>query len=310
MGYKTDYEMYSMDFEEYLWAVGYDDTIISEIFMHMTKQIPFNDLDMHVYMHHFTDFCILGGMPAVVSAYMKTNTFSEPHEIQEQLLLDYEEDARKYATGLDQTRIISVMRSVPAQLAKENKKFQYAKIQKGGRAKDYFGCIEWLEDAGILNICYCLNFPELPLKGNYDTSKFKLYFCDTGLLTVSLDEEAQRNLRVNKALGVYKGALYENFAADALHKQGLGLYYYKKDDSSLEEDFFVRDDTHLIPVEVKSTNNTSKSLRTLIQSNRYPDIAYGIKLVNGNIGYNDGIYTFPYFCTFLLKRYLHESVQI
>ena len=176
--------------------------------------------------------------------------------------------------------------------------------RKGGRAKDYFGCIEWLEDAGIINICYCLNFPQLPLKGNYDTSKFKLYYSDTGLLTASLDEEAQRNLRVNKALGVYKGALYENFAADALKKQGLGLYYYKKEDSTLEEDFFIRDEVHLIPVEVKSSNNTSKSLRTLIQGEKYTDISFGIKLVMGNVGESDGIYTFPYFCTYLLKRYL------
>lgn len=304
VGYKIDYEMYSMDFEEYLWAVGYDDTISQEMLTHMTDLVPFSELDMKIFMDHFIDFCILGGMPAVVRSYIQTKTFGQPHEIQNQLLMDYEEDARKYAEGLDQAKIISVLRSVPAQLAKENKKFQYAKIRKGGRAKDYFGCIEWLEDAGIINICYCLNFPQLPLKGNYDTSKFKLYYSDTGLLTASLDEEAQRNLRVNKALGVYKGALYENFAADALKKQGLGLYYYKKEDSTLEEDFFIRDEVHLIPVEVKSSNNTSKSLRTLIQGEKYTDISFGIKLVMGNVGESDGIYTFPYFCTYLLKRYL------
>ena len=142
------------------------------------------------------------------------------------------------------------------------------------------------------------------MKGNYDDTKFKLYFADTGLLVAMLDEEAQEDLRVNKNLGVYKGALFENIVAEAMVKSGYSLYYYKREDSTLEEDFFVRTSNDLIPVEVKSTNGRSKSLRTLISSDRYADIHYGIKFISGNIGYHDHIYTFPYFCTFLLKRYL------
>lgn len=310
VGYKTDYEMHSLDFEEYLWAKGYSEDIGSDLLNHMISGIPFSDLEMQVYMAHFVDFCALGGMPAVVASYIETGLFSEPHEIQTQLLLDYEEDARKYAEGLDQAKIISVMRNVPVQLAKENKKFRYASIKKGGRAKDYFGCIEWLKDAGIVNVCHCLNFPELPLKGNVDVEKFKLYYCDTGLLTVSLDEEAQRDIRVNKSLGVYKGALYENFVADAFHKEGYELFYYKREDSTLEQDFFVRDSESLIPVEVKAKNGKTKSMRTLIDSDRYGDIKYGIKLIGGNIGYNDKVYTFPYFCTFLLKEYLASDRKV
>ena len=159
-------------------------------------------------------------------------------------------------------------------------------------------------DAGLVNICYCMNFPELPLKGNYDDTKYKLYFFDTGLFVAMLDEEAQEDLRANKNLGVYKGALYENIVGEALTKFGYGLYYFKKEDSTLEEDFFVRTQENLIPVEVKATKGTAKSLRTLIQSNSYPDIQWGIKLTAGNIGYSDNIYTFPYFCSFLIKDYL------
>ena len=307
VGYKTDYEMYSMDFEEYLWAKGYDESIATEILNHMKTLTPFSELEMEVYKDHFIDYCALGGMPQVVSSYIDTNQFGEPYELQKQLLLDYEGDARKYAEGLDQAKIVSVLRSVSTQLAKENKKFQYSKIKKGARAKDYLGCIEWLNDAGIINICYCLNFPELPLKGNYDETKFKLYYCDTGLLVASLDEESQQDLRVNKALGVYKGALYENFSAEAFHKSGLNLYYYKRDDSTLEMDFFVREGENLVPVEVKAQNAKTKSLRTLIGGEKYKDIKYGIKLTDGNVGYSDNIYSFPYFCAFLLKRYLSES---
>ena len=151
-----------------------------------------------------------------------------------------------------------------------------------------------------------MNFPELPIKGNYDSSKYKLYFFDTGLLVANLDEDSQNDLRVKGDLGVYKGALYENIISESLHKQGYELYYYKKEDSTLEEDFFVRAKDFLIPVEVKATNGTAKSLRTLLKSEHYQDITYGIKFIMGNIGFANNIFTFPYFCSFLLKRYLND----
>ena len=304
VGYKTDYEMFSMDFEEFLWAKGYTEIHIDNLLKHMQDGVPFSDTELAVYKKLFLDFCVLGGMPAVVKKYIETDTFSETLEIQRQIQLDYEEDIRKYAEGLDQTKIVSVYRNVPAQLAKENKKFQLSKIDKKARSREYMGCITWLEDAGVISICYCLNYPELPLKGNYDESKYKIYYPDTGLLIASLDEEAQEDLRANKNLGVYKGALYENFVAEAFIKQGLGLYYYKKESVTLEEDFFVRTKDELVPVEVKANNNRSRSLRKLISSDSYSDIHWGIKLADSNVGIEDGICTFPYFCTFLLKKYL------
>lgn len=304
VGYKVDYDMFSMDFEEFLWAKGYGEDIIDDMLLHMKTEIPFNELEMRQYSNLFLDYCILGGMPAVVREYIRNNTFEGTLDIQRQLLNDYKEDIRKYAEGIDQTRILNVFEQIPVQLGKDNKKFQISKVAKGARFGDYRGCIEWLRDAGIVNICYCLNFPELPLKGNYDNSKYKLYFFDSGLFVAMLDDEAQEDLRANKNLNVYKGALYENIVGEALSKCGYGLFYYKKEDSRLEQDFFVRTAEYLVPVEVKATNGTAKSLRTLIQSQSYPDIQWGIKLVSGNIGVNDGIYTFPYFCAFLLKKYL------
>lgn len=304
VGYKTDYNMHSMDFEEFLWAKGYDRTAIEEILWHMEEELPFPETLMRVYGDLFLDYCILGGMPAVVREYIQNGTFEGTLDIQRQLLEDYKEDIRKYADGMDQTRILNVFEQIPIQLAKDNKKFQISKVAKGARFKDYRGCIEWLRDAGIINICYCLNFPELPLRGNCDNTKYKIYFFDTGLFVAMLDEEAQEDLRANKNLGVYKGALYENIVGEALTKCGYSLYYYKKEDSTLEEDFFVRTRESLLPVEVKATRGTAKSLRTLISSERYSDIVCGIKFTAGNIGYSDGIYTFPYFCAFLLKDYL------
>lgn len=304
VGYKVDYELTSLDFEEFLWAKGYKNAIIDDMLQHMLELNPFNSVDMTVFGNLFLDYCILGGMPAVVKLYIQKGTFEKTLDIQKQLIQDYKEDIRKYVDGLDQTRILNVFNHIAPQLAKENKKFQITKVAKGARFSDYRGCIEWLKDSGIINICYGMNFPELPLKGNYDESKYKLYFFDTGLLVAQLDDESQLDLRAHKNLGVYKGALYENIAAEALIKQGYALYYYKREDSTLEEDFFVRDTDSLIPVEVKATNGTTKSLKTLIKSDKYSDIKYGIKFSQGNIGYNGEFYAFPYFCVFLLKRYL------
>lgn len=211
---------------------------------------------------------------------------------------------KKNASGLEQTKIISVFEQIPSQLAKENKKFQISKIAKGAKFKDYFGSVEWLRDAGVINLCYQLNFPNLPLRGNVDINKYKVYFADTGLLVSLLDEKSAMDLRVNKNMNVYKGALYENMIGEALQKQGYELYYYKRANSTLEQDFFVRNIDSLIPIEVKSSKNKSKLLRELIKSEKYPDIKFGIKFINGNIGFQNNIYTFPYFLAFLLKRYL------
>ncbi len=302
VGAKTDYEMFSMDFEEFLWAKGYSQDQIDSILDHMVKNQLFNDNELAVFKKLFLDYCVLGGMPDVVKIYLETGTFSGTLDVQEQIRLDYEEDVRKYVEGLDQTKIISVYRSIPAQLAKENKKFQFNKIAKNARSREYTGCIEWLRDAGVVIECNCLQYPELPLKGNIEESRFKLYYPDTGLLVSSLDEEAQEDLRVNKNLGVYRGALYENFVAEAFVKQGLGLFYYKKENSTLEEDFFVRTQNDLIPVEVKSNRNRSKSLSSLIKNKNYSDISYGIKLGDFNVGYANDIYTFPYFCAFKIEN--------
>lgn len=309
VGYKTDYEMTSLDFEEFLWAKGYQPSVIEEMLWHMEHLVPFNQAEMRTFGSLFLDYCILGGMPAVLREYIQRGTFEGTLELQRQLLADYREDIRKYADGMDQARILNVFEQIPVQLSKENKKFQISKVAKGARFKDYRGCIEWLRDTGMIHTCYCLNFPELPLKGNYDDTKYKLYFFDTGLFVAMLDEEAQEDLRANKNLGVYKGALYENIVGEALTKCGYGLYYYKREDSTLEEDFFVRTQQNLLPVEVKAKRGTAKSLRTLIHSDTYPDIAYGIKFTAGNIGYDDNIYTFPYFCAFLLKAYLKRMEQ-
>ena len=306
VGYKTDFIMHSMDFEEFLWAKGYDENIADMMLEHIRNHTPFSTLEQELFFSLFRDFSLLGGMPALVKSYFENGSFVGILDMQRQLVADYKEDVRKYVHGIEQTKILNVFNRIPIQLGCENKKFQISKVAPGAKNKDYWGCIEWLNDAGIISVCYCLNFPELPLKGNFDDSKYKIYFADTGLLIALLDDEVQDDLRINANMGTYKGALYENIVAEALTKSGADLFYYKRQDSTLEEDFFLRTKNNLIPIEVKSANASAKSLQTLIKSEKYKDIQWGIKLVDGNVGFANNVLTIPYFCAFLLKRFLSE----
>ena len=306
VGYKEDYEMYSMDFEEFLWAKGYSDDFVEDLYRNMRDLVPLSTLQMDVLLGLFRDYVIIGGMPEVVDTYVRNKNFSGTLGIQKQLLNDYEEDITKYVEGLDKAKVKAVYNHISTFLAKENKRFQITKIARNARNRDYIGCVEWLADADVINICYCLNQPELPLKGNYDPKLYKIYFKDTGLLIASLDEEAQEDLRANKNLGTYKGAIYENIVGDMLAKQGYRLFYYRSERPALEMDFFVRDADSLVPVEVKASDGATASLNNLLKTGRYPDVKYGIKLGYKNIGFNGKLYAFPYFLTFLLKRFLSE----
>ena len=307
VGNKEDYIMRSLDFEEFLWAKGYKSEQIEDLYGHMLEQKPLSNTQYNVMMSNFKDYMIVGGMPAIVSKFIENKNFSGILKMQQQILLDYEEDITKYAGGLDKTKILNCYRKISVFLGNENKKFQISKIATGARNREYVGVIEWLSNAGIVNISYAMEQANLPLKGNYNPDNYRLYFADTGLLIGSLDEEVQEDLRNNENLNTYKGALYENIVGDMLVKSGYNLYFYKDDSKKLEMDFMIRDKNSLIPVEVKANDNATVSLNNLINGNLYKDIKYGIKLCNKNIGFNGKFYTFPYFLTFLLKRFLKEK---
>ncbi len=308
VGYKEDYTMHSMDFEEFLWAKGYGEAFIKRLYDKMYNVTPLSNMEMEVMGTLFREYMTIGGMPAVVNQFVTNDNFSGTLRLQRQLLLDYEEDITKYAQGLDKGKIKNVYDHISVFLGQDNKKFQISKIAHGARNREYVGTVEWLRDAGIINVCYCLAQVSLPLKGNYDPKSYKIYYKDTGLLVASLDEESQEDIRVNKNYGTYKGALYENIVGDMLVKLGYNLYFYRNEKSTLKMDFFIRDKDSLIPIEVKATDNATKSLSKLTaQDSKYPDVKYGIKLCNRNIGFNGQFYTFPYFLTFLLKKFVRKE---
>ena len=306
VGYKEDYEMYSLDFEEFLWAKGYKDEQIEDLYRNMAGVKPFSQLVLDVMFENFREYMVLGGMPAVVWSFIQKKNYSGTLNLQRQILLDYEEDITKYAGGLDHGKILNVYRKIPVFLGKDNKKFQISKVEHGARNREYVGVIDWLDNAGIINICYCMAQPELPLKGNYNPDNYKIYYGDTGLLIASLDEEAQEDLRNNKNFNTYKGAIYENIVGEMLVKQEYPLYFYRNEKGTMEIDFFVRDSDSLVPVEVKAMDGATVSLNKIIDSDKYPDVKFGIKFGYKNIGFNGKFYTFPYFLAFLLKRFLKE----
>lgn len=307
VGYKADYIMRSLDFEEFLWAKGYTEDQIEDLYNCMITLKPLSDTQYDVMFNTFKEFMIVGGMPAIVKRFIENNNYSGILEMQRQILLDYEEDITKYAGSLDKTKILNAYKKIKVFLGNENKKFQITKISDNARNREYSGVIEWLSNAGIINISYCLDNMELPLNGNYNPDNYRLYFADTGLLIGSLDEESQEDLRLNQNFNTYKGAIYENIVSEILTKEGYELFFYKSDKPSIEMDFVIRDIDSVVPVEVKANDNSTVSLNRLIEDKKFKNVKYGIKLCNKNIGFNGKFYTFPYFMGFLLKRFLKEK---
>lgn len=302
IGFKEDYTMYSLDFEEFLWAKGYEDNIINSLFNNALELKPYSDLVLDKMNSLFMEYILTGGMPKIVSTYISQGNYSGIPDRQKQLYQDYLDDIRKYVEGLDASRVENMYLHVASQLGKENPKFQITKLSHGARAFQYEGCAQWLADAGVVNIGYCLNSLSLPLKGNENPNNYRVYFADTSLLIASMDEESRKDLLVSKNLGVYKGALYENFAAEALMKQGYDLFFYRSEDSRTELDFLIRIKDNIVPIEIKANKGSARSLNTVIDDKKIDEIKYGIKFSNNNIGVANNVLTLPFFTLFMLKR--------
>ena len=309
VGYKEDFEMHSLDFEEFLWALGYKDDLIDDLFSSMKELKPLDDGVFQIISSCFQDYIFCGGMPEIVNTFINEKNFSNVFLKQKQLFQDYQDDITKYVNGLDKSRVQNLYKHITPQLAKENHKYQISKLGHGARNRDYIGCEDWLKDAGIINLAYSLSNLSLPLAGNEDYSNYRIYYQDTSLLVASLDDDAKTDLNQNKNFGIYSGALFENLVSEALVKEGYDLHFYRSEDSTIELDFVIRVKNELVPVEVKAKRGRTKSLNAVI-SNPKNHIHYGVKLSKNNIGFDGKIFTFPYFLSFLLKRFFSVSNQI
>lgn len=299
VGYETEVVMYPLDFEEFLWANGISDMVIGSVKSCFEKEKPVSDGIHKAMMELLYRYVIVGGLPEVVNCFLETKNIELIYKLQRNLIAEYEEDMVKYADDADKPNIRQCFESIPKQLAKENKKFQYSIVKKGGRASQYIGSIQWLEDAGIVRRCYNTQITELPLEGNSIKDCFKVYTTDIGVLMAMLDYGTQADVLRGNLLG-YKGAIFENLVADFLCKSGQKLYYFHKD-SGLELDFLVRFKGECVVLEVKAKSGKAKSVTTVLKNTSVYHVKNAIKLGQYNVGREGNVLTIPLYMGFLIE---------
>lgn len=306
VGYETVVEMHPLDFEEFLWANGINETVIDSVKSCFENEMTVPDGIHNVMMELLYRYVIVGGLPEVVNTFLKTKNIELTYKVQRNLIAEYEEDMVKYADNGDKSRIRECFESIPKQLAKENKKFQYSVVRKGSRSSQYISSIQWLEDAGLVQRCYNTQITELPLEGNSIKDCFKLYTTDIGILVAMLDYGTQADILKGNLWG-YKGAIFENLMADFLCKSEQKLYYFQKD-SGLELDFLVRFRSECVAIEVKAKSGKTKSLKTVLKNQNVYHINNAIKLGKYNVGREDKTLTIPLYMGFLVKDNLADII--
>ena len=299
-------EMYPLDFEEFLWANGLSESVIETLrkCYREEKTIP---AGIHIAMKQFLNLYVtIGGLPEPINAFLKTNNMNEVSKAYKSILKEYRDDMVKYAPDKDKPHIRECFNSIPKQLAKDNKKFQYNKVKPGGRSDTYLGSLQWLEDAGIICRCYNTNITGLPMEGNAKDNVFKVYTADIGLLIEMLGPGVRADI-LQGNLGGFKGAIFENLMADTLHKKEQNLYYFQKD-SGLELDFLVRMKGECVPLEVKAKTAQAKSVKTVLSHPEKYKVKHVIKFGDFNIGRDDRLLTLPNYMQFLLDLEPEEIV--
>ena len=306
VGYETIIDMYPLDFEEFLWANGIDERVIGSVKSCFENEKAVPEGVHKVMMDLLYRYVIVGGLPEVVNCFLKSKNIELVYKTQRSIIEGYEEDMVKYAADAEKPNIRECFESIPKQLAKENKKFQYSMVKKGGRASQYIGCIQWLEDAGIVRRCYNTRITELPLEGNAIKDCFKVYTTDIGILTAMLEYGTQADILKGNLLG-YKGAIFENLVADFLCKSGQKLYYFHKE-SGLELDFLVRLKGECVLLEVKAKSGKSKSMTSILKNNQVYHINNAIKLGMYNVGREGRVLTIPLYMGFLIEDKLDDVI--
>ncbi len=301
VGSETIIDMYPLDFEEFLWANDIGEPVIEFLKKHLESETPVPEAIHNRMKQLLIQYAVVGGMPEVVQQFAETKQMNEVLAIQRDIITSYEDDMVKYADKKDKAQIKECFQSIPRQLAKENKKFQYSVVKKGTSASKYAGSLQWIEDAGIISRCYSLSITELPLDGNAKKENFKVYMRDMGLFVSMLEDGTQFDILQGNLYG-YKGAIFENLIADIFAKMGRKLYYYHKN-SGLEIDFVIRYKGKCTLVEVKANTGNAKSVKTILGHPEKYHVHDAIKLGDYNIGRSEQILTLPLYMAFLLREF-------
>ena len=292
-------KMWPMDFEEFLWANDITEPVIALLQSSLDSGSPVPEALHNRMRQLLLQYTVVGGMPDAVQTFVTSRQMDEVLRIQRDIVRSYEDDMVKYAEKKDKSRIKECFQSIPRQLAKENKKFQYSVVKKGSTSAKYAGSLQWIEDAGIITRCHNLSITELPLDGNAEEDTFKVYMCDTGLFVSMLEDGTQFDILQGDLYG-YKGAIFENLIADIFTKMGRKLYYFHKD-SGLEVDFVIRYQGECTLVEVKARSGNVKSTKTILNHPEKYHVSHAIKLGDYNIGKNGPLLTLPLYMAFLLR---------
>jgi len=297
VGYVDHLEMHSLDLEEYCWACRIDPGLPEDLRSRFEgmREVP---AAVHKRMLDlFREYMVIGGMPAVVQAFVDHMDFAEALRLQRGIVTDYLDDIAKYAPGAEKNRARACLLSVPKQLSKDYKKFQYSLVEKGSTARKYGGSLLWLFEAGIISYCHNLTLPQLPFEGYAEEDNFKVFMRDTGLLVSMLDDGAQADV-MGGNMGIYKGALYENIIADILTKSEKKLYSFSYR-QSLQMDFFIRFQDKATAIEVKSAENRKAKSLGVLMSDKW-QVEQGIKLSANNVGLNNRVWNLPLYMAMFL----------
>ena len=297
VGYERIVKMHSLDFEEFLWAKGYTTEAIDVMRGYCARRECVPEALNRRYAEALREYLIVGGMPSVVKAFVDCGDFGPVQAEQERILASYVDDIHKYADPVDIPKIENCYRAIPRLLARENRKFKYAEVEKGGSERKYGASVEWLCDAALAVKAENVSTAEIPLNANVRDGWFKLYLSDVGLLSALYGSETKRLLYGGKLVGNAKGGLFENLMAAILVRKGLPLYYYKTEDGAREIEFLLERDGGLVPVEVKASNGATVSLNEMLERKTVP---YGYKFVDGNVGIREKKITLPHYMAMFL----------
>lgn len=290
VGYEQQLIMRTLDFEEFIWALGSEVNLKEMLapYVDGAKRVP---EAMHNSLNKYLqEYMVVGGLPEVVDTYIATKDFYQVHLLQEKILRDYQDDIAKYALNQDKIKAKQCFLSIPRQLSKENHKFQYSVVEKKATARKFTSSLDWLHNAGLIDFAYNVNSPWFPLKAHVKEDQFRVYLCDIGLLVAMYGYQLKIALLSDALEGPAKGGIYESLVADILAKRGEELYYYKKEDSTLEIEFILERDCKLVPVEVKARKGSTRSLNELLKMD---NIERGYKLTAQNTGVVEKKITLP-----------------
>ena len=301
------YTMRSLDFEEYLWANGYEKNKIEDIFKHMKKLKPLSSEEYDTLNNYFHEYILTGGMPEIVSLYIPNKNLTGILEKEQDYLKKYEDIIKENTEDAFQTKLLEVYSRVSFFLNSDSKKYLITKLREGARNREYISIVSALFQAGYVNVCYQTDSLVLPLKEHYVPGSYRIFYPDTGFLTGSLPEKYLKDLKNRENYWTYNGALIENAVGEMLVKSGFNLYFYKDIFTKVDMNYMIRDKNSIVPVEVIKDDDISYSLNKMVTEDQYKFIKYGIKLSSqNNISFENNIYTFPYFLAFLLKRFVKE----